>query len=567
MTSSKKKLSRTARGWIVGGSIAVLVVGGYVGAAAVLGGVVPRGTTVHGVPVGGMSHEQALERLSTELGPLAEQPITVTAGEAEATLDPAASGLRLDLEGTISGYTGFTLDPVVLWRHVVGGGEVTPVADIEQSKLQAAISGVAEELKREPVEGELAYDGVTPVVTDPVPGVQVAESAAYGTVAERWFDPAGPIELPTTPTPPEIVGTEFTEAAENLAEPLVAGPITVQAGDVAAELGPEALAAAAQFEAADGTVRLALDSEQLLASIREANPDLGVDAQDARVTLKRGKPTVIGHQTGRQVDPEGLGEKIIAASTTEERTASVEVVETQPDFTTADAEALGIDEIVVDFSTPYPTYDDVRTKNLVAGAQKLTGVIVKPGETFSLLGVLSPITKENGYFESGVVEDGFSTTAIGGGLSQISTQMFNVGWLAGFDDVEHRPHSRWFDRYPAGREATLWEGQIDMKWRNNTDTAVMIHAWVADGRVHTRLWGTKHWTVTSKTSDHYNLVQPETKYNEADQCVPESGGQPGFTVDVTRTRTSAEETLPPDRLRWTYQPWHKVVCGPPPGDD
>ncbi|WP_309079892.1 VanW family protein [Zhihengliuella sp.] len=566
MTSSKKKPSRTARGWIIGGSLAVLAVGGYIGAAAVLGGAVPRGTTVHGVPVGGMSHEQALERLSAELEPLAEEPIAVTAGDAEATLDPAASGLGLDLEATIADYTGFTLDPVVLWRHVVGGGELAPVADIDRPKLESAIADAAEKLNREPVEGKLAYDGVTPVVTEPVEGLQVAQSAASGTVAERWFDPAGPIELPTTPTPPEIVGTAFKEAAENLAEPLVAGPITVQAGDLVAEVSPEALAAAAQFETEDGSVTLALDSEKLLASVREANPDLGVDAQDARITLKRGKPAIVPHQTGRQVNPEGLGEKVVAASTTEERTVSVEVVETQPEFTTADAEALGVKEVVVDFSTPYPTYDSVRTKNLVAGSQKLTGVVVKPGETFSLLGVLSPITKENGYFESGVVEDGFSSTAVGGGLSQISTQMFNVGWLAGFDDVEHRPHSRWFDRYPAGREATLWEGQIDMKWRNNTDTAVMIHSWVADGRVHTRLWGTKHWTVTSKTSDHYNLVEPETKYNEADECVPERGGQPGFTVDVTRTRTSAEETLPPDTLRWTYQPWHKVVCGPPPGD-
>ncbi|WP_418606416.1 VanW family protein [Georgenia sp. SUBG003] len=153
-------------------------------------------------------------------------------------------------------------------------------------------------------------------------------------------------------------------------------------------------------------------------------------------------------------------------------------------------------------------YDPVRTTNLRVGAQKVTGVLVKPGEEFSLLDVIGPISAANGYVSS-VVEDGFVSTAVGGGLSQLSTNMFNVGFLAGMDDVTHTPHSRWFDRYPAGREATLWEPSTDMVWRNNTDYGVLVQSWVTGDRVHSRLWGTKAGGMGSSLSrDRFPIDPP-----------------------------------------------------------
>ena len=139
---------------------------------------------------------------------------------------------------------------------------------------------------------------------------------------------------------------------------------------------------------------------------------------------------------------------MLAATADKKRTATVEMTETEAEFTTADAKKLGIKEPIVTFSTPYPASDKVRTKNLYAGSARVNGDIIKPGERFSLLEALGPITVANGYFSSGVVESGFSTEAVGGGLSQISTQMYNVGFLAGYDDITHKPHSRWFERYP-----------------------------------------------------------------------------------------------------------------------
>lgn len=123
--------------------------------------------------------------------------------------------------------------------------------------------------------------------------------------------------------------------------------------------------------------------------------------------------------------------------------------------------------------------------------------------------------------DSGVVANGFNSTAMGGGLSQLSTNTFNIGYLAGFTDVEHTPHTKYFDCYPMGREATLWEDTIDMRWTNNTPYGAVIDTWVGDdGYVHSQLWSNKYWDVETDTSGPYGIVQSTTKNNPSWDCEP-----------------------------------------------
>ena len=93
--------------------------------------------------------------------------------------------------------------------------------------------------------------------------------------------------------------------------------------------------------------------------------------------------------------------------------------------------------------------------------------VLEPGQTFSLNDEVGPRTVERGFVEAPVYYQGF-TTDVGGGVSQLSTTVFNAAWWGGFEIVEHQPHSIWITRYPAGREATLNYGSIDNKFRNNS---------------------------------------------------------------------------------------------------
>ncbi|KAE8764263.1 VanW family protein [Georgenia thermotolerans] len=553
------------RGLVVAAIVVAVAAVAYGIGAWFVGDKVPNGTVVAGVSIGGLPADEARQRLESGLADVQGEVVPVSiGGENVSSIDPAAVGLALDADATLDRLVGFSLDPRVLWGHIFGRGEAQAVSTVDEGALHKALETAASELDVAPVEGAIAFTGATPEPTEPVAGRSVDVEAAQQLVLSEWLSAERPIELPTKEVQPAVNAAAVEKAMTELAHPLVSGPVAVSVEDKLAQLSPETLAAHASFVDHDGALELEMDGDGLAEAVQEANPEIGVAGEDAKIILNASaQPEIVPSTSGRGLDPKELAQAVATAGTSSDRTATVQLVDAEPEFSTEDAQALGIKEIIADFSTPMP-YDPVRTKNLEVGTAKVTGVIVKPGEEFSLLKALGPITAANGYVSSGVVEDGFSTTALGGGLSQLSTNMYNVGLISGMDDVTHQPHSRWFDRYPAGREATLWEGQIDMVWRNNTDYGILVHAWVGNGRVHTRLWSTKVWDVNVTTSDHYNITKPTTVYNPAEKCIAESGGQYGFTVTVTRERSRAGQAPESQKWSWTYQPWNKIVCGEKP---
>ena len=187
-----------------------------------------------------------------------------------------------------------------------------------------------------------------------------------------------------------------------------------------------------------------------------------------------------------------------------------------------------------------------------------------PDGTFSLTEALGPVTAENGYINAGVLVGGEHVQGMGGGLSQVSTTTFNAAYLAGYEDIEHRPHTEWFSRYPEGREATIYTGVLDMKWKNNTPYGALVQEWVADNQVHVRIWSTKYWTVETSTSARSNVKQPTTVYSQSPTCVASSAGNPGFRVTTTRTLSLDGAVKETKSFTWTYKPQNKIICGPAP---
>src|SRR3546814_13086120 len=72
-------------------------------------------------------------------------------------------------------------------------------------------------------------------------------------------------------------------------------------------------------------------------------------------------------------------------------------------------------------------------------------------------------TDENGFVEGYILSKGILKKDYGGGVSQMATTVFNAMFFAGYEDVEHRPHSFYIDRYPVGREATVVWGALDLR--------------------------------------------------------------------------------------------------------
>jgi vancomycin resistance protein YoaR len=555
------------RALAIGAGVAVVLGGAYVGALWAWADTVPRGTTVAGVEIGGLTSQEAEARLETDLVPVATGEIPVAVGDRRTTLDPATAGLELDVAATVDGLTGLSLAPARLWHHLVGLGEAEPVTRVDGTALERAVAELDTSLGTAPVDATLAFVDGGPSVTPAEAGTELDPDAAQETLAEQWLTAGGTVELPSREVEPTITDDDAQRALSGLARPLADAPVAISVAGQLAELPVDVLTSAATFvETEDGELDLVLDGEALAEAVLARTTDLVSPATDASFAFENGVPVIVPGVAGSTIDADALAEGVAAAGTgrEEDRTVEVELVEVDPEQSTAELQALGVTTKVAEFSTVL-TADADRTHNLAVGAGKVNGTLIRPDEVFSLTDTLAPITAAAGYREAGVVLEGRLTEGVGGGLSQMGTTVYNVGFFAGLEDVEHQPHSNWFSRYPEGREATIYEGVLDVKIGNNTPHGVLLQSWVADGRLWVAAWSTPYWEVRHATSGRSEIVPPRTIYNTEPDCVPQSAGNPGFRVTVTRTLLLEGEVRSEEANTWRYQPQNAVVCGPPPG--
>jgi hypothetical protein len=151
--------------------------------------------------------------------------------------------------------------------------------------------------------------------------------------------------------------------------------------------------------------------------------------------------------------------------------------------------------LLAEFTTYYSACaDPCRVTNIQLISDTVNGVVVQPGQVFSVNETVGQRTVEKGYVAAGAIIGGVvyccdSPINIGGGTSQFATTLYNAVFFAGLEDVEHRPHSLYFSRYPMGREATLNYTSPDLKFRNNTTLPVTIVVEYTETSITVKLLG------------------------------------------------------------------------------
>jgi vancomycin resistance protein YoaR len=448
---------------------------------------------------------------------------------------------------------------------VFGTHEFAPAVDADDAKLAEAVASIADTVDRDVIEPQITFPKGEPKARQPKAGLVVRKGDAAQTIEDSYLVARDPVPVPTAVVDPSVGVEGLEEAMKTIAVPAVSGPVLIKVGKKRVKLPVSAYAPALVVRVVDGQLKPEIDPETLAKPLTNSTTGIGKKAVDATVKIRNGKPVVVPGKEGIGLQPEEMAKKLIPAitETGDARSVEIEAKVVDPEFTTKDAKKLRIKERVSSFSTFYP-HANYRNVNQARAAELIDGTILEPGETFSMNDTVGERTTANGFVKGTVINGGVFREELGGGVSQVATTTYNAAFFAGMDDVFHQPHSRWFDRYPEGREATMFTPDIDLKWRNSTEHGVLVQAWVADSRTHVALWSTKVWDVETATGPRYAITQPRTVYNDSPTCTPETGGEPGFTVQVTRTRS--KEGQAPEEQTWTttYQPWNTVVCGPEP---
>ncbi len=579
------------------GAGAAVLAGGYSAAALVAGGQAPRGTTVLGADVGGMDRSAIERALADPAAAVAARPVAVRVtsptGDVDGTIDPAAAGLAVDVPATARALTGPAWDPRELWHHLAGGGEERPVTDVDRAALRTGLQPLAEAVEQPPVEGAVTFEvrpgadgapaAVEPVPTDPAPGRALDAERAADAVAGAW--PADePVEVAARVVRPALNGEDVTTALEQVARPAVAGDLVVAGGGREVVLAPPAFAPALAVRAVDGRAGLVADGAALEAAVLAADPAFETAPQDARIEVTDAVPSVVPAVEGADVPPDALAAAVVAALTAPPaqtpsgspsatatpaapapptRRAEVTLVPVPPALGTEELAGLGIVEQISTFTTNL-TSDRDRTENIRIAAAAVDGTLLRPGEEFSMNDTVGERTPARGYNRAGVISNGRLVEGYGGGVSQLSTTLFNAVFFAGLDEIEHKPHSFYISRYPEGREATIDWRSIDNRFRNDSGHGVYITAGISGNQLTVSMYGTKRWDVRAEKSPRRNIRTPRTIYDTSSDCSPQSSNT-GFDVTVTRVMTpvggGAEQ-----RESWTttYNAQNRVVCGPDP---
>lgn len=555
-------------------AVVVLVGAVYVTGYFLTGTRLPAHSTIGGIDVSGKSPADAREAIETGLAPNADRDIVLTYGKKTFTITPSDAGLALDVEGSVDAAGGArSWDPRDMADLFVGDHDHDPVLDVDDAALGSAIDAIGETVDKDVVEAQITFPDGVAKARQPKDGRVVSRSDAATAVKDAYLVSDEPIEVPTVPVEPTVDAEELAAAMTSIAAPAISGPVTLKVGDKSVSLPVTAYAPALSIRVKEGELVPFLDPEKLAGPLTDSTTGIGTKAVDATVKIQGGKPVVVPGKEGLGLQAEEMATLLVPAltQTGDARAVTVEAKVVEPQFTTKDAEALKITEKISEFETQFP-YAEYRNTNQGRAADLINGTIIKPGGTFSFNDVVGERTVANGFVTGTVINGGVFREELGGGVSQVATTMYNAGFFGGMDDTEHHPHAFYIDRYPVGREATVYFGSLDLRWKNSTDYGVLIRSYVekstpsSPGVMHVELWSTKVWDkIEASASERRNGRSPGTQYDDTDACVPQSPVS-GFDIDITRSFIKDGKVAKTEKDTATYQAADRVICGKKPKD-
>ena len=240
---------------------------------------------------------------------------------------------------------------------------------------------------------------------------------------------------------------------------------------------------------------------------------------------------------------------------------------TEPDITTSEIGTEAFPDLLSTFSTNYDTSNIPRTTNLKLAMQKLNGVVVNPGETFSYNKTLGKRTAEAGYKEAGGYAGGKVVQTLAGGICQISSTLYDAVVYANLDIVERHNHMFLAGYVGAGKDATVVYGSLDFKFKNTRKYPIMIKTSIGGGTAKISIFGIKEEVeydveISTKILGYttYKVIyEDDNSLTSGKEKVVQGGmnGCKSITYKILRLngKEISKEVLSSD----TYDPMNKII--------
>ncbi|MCU0307436.1 MAG: VanW family protein [Thermoleophilia bacterium] len=447
------------------------------------------------------------------------------------------------------------------WRRVTGGGAVTsplPVA-YRPGALSLWVDDLARQIDRAPRSARVVVRGTQLSVTPAQQGLTLDRAALARTLSRDAAAIPPTLRLPVRVARPGTA-TALAESSAAAGRAILARPLIVRVDGREAGLEPTLVARALRFEG--GGARL--DPAALQTPLSRAFRGLEQQPRSAEFVVRGERVIVRPAREGRLVDAAAVARGLAG----EDRPVEASIVTAQPRRSTEELRALGITRRVGEFTTEFDP-SAPRATNVRRGAQILDGTIIPAGGTLSLNEALGQRTRARGFVEAPMIANGLEVEAVGGGVSQVATTLFNAAFFSGLQIVRHTPHQLYISRYPVGREATVSWPEPDLVIRNDWPAAVLVRATTGADSITIAMYSAPLGRrVESETGEPYDQTEPEERLVVNPSLAPGEridvqGGGTGFSIDVTRTVYRGDQVKREDRFTTVYYADPTIVAVAP----
>lgn len=266
---------------------------------------------------------------------------------------------------------------------------------------------------------------------------------------------------------------------------------------------------------------------------------------------------IIESRTGVKLDLEKFKEEItesINSLNEEKYIFNLPMITADPKITTQNIlKDLAISGELGTYSTSLENKEENTIYNIKLSSEVINGILVKPQEIFSFNKHVGPAEKADGYKESTIIVNGIFVNGYGGGICQVSSTLYNAILLANLPIVERYNHSVYGDatRYvPLGRDAAVFYGLKNLRFKNNSDNVIVIFSKVFRDTLQVSIFGGNEdkaeVEIISKDKKviDYQIIREKDSKLEAGQEIIAQEGIPGYQIKTYRiVRKDGEEKI------------------------
>lgn len=356
-----------------------------------------------------------------------DKKLELNASDLNISFDNNAFAEKIKISGRSGGILKNTYDYAK--RYFVPQ-DVNPVVSYDKEKLAASFNEVTKDYEIEPVGHTFVMNADSVTIIGPVNGLKADRDIAMDTVEDQIskMTPAEVNLVPESVKPEAINKDEFYKWLTSDAE-------------------------SAFYEKVDGKV-----------IVHESKPKCDISRESVEQALSDLKSSP-------------------------DNTVTVAATVTQPAETADVLTANLYKDKLGSYTTNYGASSAARANNVRLATTRIDGTELMPGEEFSYDKTILPRTSANGYMAAPVYVGNKVESGLGGGICQPSSTLYAAALYANLEILERHNHSLTVSYMPPGMDATIAQGVLDLRFRNNLDYPIKISASAEGGILTFNIYG------------------------------------------------------------------------------